>query len=106
MKKIIEIDKRAVKEINIFEEEVQIKITASLEILSRDGFLKEPYAKRIDKDLFEIRVKYKGQWRAIYAYLQKNTIIVLSAFQKKTQKTPMKEMKKAKKRLFQYKENI
>ncbi len=102
MKKQVEIDVRAVKEIESFDEEVQIRIAASLEILSRDGFLKEPYAKRIDEDLFEIRVKYKGQWRAIYAYLRKTKIIVLSAFQKKTQKTPPKEIKKAQKRLKQH----
>ena len=102
MKKVIEIDERAAKEINSFNEEVQIKIAASLEILARDGFLKEPYAKRINENLFEIRVKHKGQWRALYAYLGEESIIVLSAFQKKTQKTLTKEIKKADKRLQQY----
>jgi phage-related protein len=103
MVKHIKIDTRAAKEISDFSENVQIKITASLEILARDGFLKEPYTKRINNNLFEIRVKYKGQWRALYAYLKKEFIIILSAFHKKTQKTPTREIKKAEKRLQEYK---
>lgn len=102
MKKQVEIDARAAEEIEQFDEEVRIRIAASLEILARDGFLREPYAKRIDAELFEIRVKYRGQYRTIYAYLYKTKVIVLSAFQKKTQKTPKKEINKAKKRLKQY----
>ena len=102
VKKEIVIDIRAVEEINGFNEEVQIKIVANLEILARDGLLKEPFAKRINKNLFEIRVKHTGQYRAIYAYVYKTKVIVLSAFQKKTQKTPKKEIKKAEKRLQEY----
>lgn len=102
VKKKILLDERAAHEIGNFSEEVQIKITASLEILARDGFLKEPFAKKIDTELFEIRVKYKGQWRALYAYLHKHIIVILSAFHKKTQKTPLQEIKKAKKRLQQH----
>jgi len=102
VKKKIEIDQRALKEIDKFDEEVQVRITAALDVLARDGFLKEPYGKRIDNDIFEIRIKYKGQYRALYAYLKKGIIVVLSAFRKKTQKTPLKEIKKAKLRLSQH----
>lgn len=102
MKKVIEIDKRAEREICQFNEDVQIKITATLDILAKDGFLKEPFAKRIDEELFEIRIKHKGQYRALYAYVKERRIIILSAFQKKTQKTAKKEIKKAKSRLQQY----
>lgn len=103
MKKVVEIDERAVKEIDQFCVEVQMRITTLLDALARDGFLKEPHGKRINKDIFEIRVKYKGQFRALYAYLVKNKVIILTAFQKKKQKTPTKEIKKAEKRLAQYK---
>lgn len=90
MKKIIIIDQRAEKEIDQFSVEVQIKITATLEVLAIEGFLKEPYAKRIDEEIFEIRIKHKGQYRALYAYLKGRRIIILSAFQKKRQKTAKK----------------
>lgn len=102
MKKQIEIDVRAAKEIDTFSEDVKIKITALLDILSRDGFLKEPNGKRIDEDIFEIRIKHSGQFRVLYAYMVKSKVLVLSAFVKKTQKTPLKEIKKAKKRLIQH----
>ena len=102
MKKVVEIDENAGKELAEFSDEVQAKFTALFQILQRDGFLKEPYAKRIDTDIFEVRVKHKGQWRALYAYIEKERILILSAFHKKTQKTPDKEIKTAEKRLRRY----
>ncbi|HCR81633.1 MAG TPA: hypothetical protein DIV47_04145 [Candidatus Pacebacteria bacterium] len=42
------------------------------------------------------------QWRAIYAYLPKNIIIILTFFAKKTQKTPKREIELAIKRRRKY----
>lgn len=105
VKKIIEVNNSARKELRKFPRPVQVKFKAMFEILEEEGKLEEPYAKKLGgKDtLFEIRVKYKGQWRAIYAYLSGNIIIILSAFIKKTQKTPLREIEKARKRLQLYK---
>lgn len=61
-----------------------------------------PFAKKLDSILFEIRIKQDGQWRAIYAYALKSEIIILSAFLKKAQKTPKKELTKALKRFKNY----
>ncbi len=102
MKKIIRIDKKAAKEIKQFPALVQAKLKGSLLILERDGKLEEPFAKKIDKEIFEIRVKSQGQWRALYAYILESMVIVLSAFQKKTQKTPIDELEKARRRLKEY----
>jgi len=102
VKKVVEIDNRAIREINTFDLEVKEKITAAFDALERDGFLYEPYAKRITKELFEIRVSHRGQWRVLSAYIAEKKIIILSAFHKKTQKTPEKEIKKAFKRLKQH----
>lgn len=99
MKKVVKIDERADKELSKFPQEVQAKFWALFRVLKKEGFLKEPFAKRIDSHLFELRVRHQGQWRAIYAYFQNKTIIVLSAFNKKTQQTQKKEVKKATKRL-------
>jgi phage-related protein len=102
VKKVIRLDKRANKEINKFPVQVQAKIKAYLTILARNGKLEEPFAKKVDAKLFEIRVKYEGQWRILYAYLVDDTIFVLSAFHKKTQKAPIKELEAAKSRLKEY----
>jgi phage-related protein len=102
VKKIVEIDEKADQELKAFSQEVQARFTALFLILEKEGYLKEPFAKKISQHLFEVRVKHKGQWRALYAYVQKNKVIVLSAFNKKTQKAPRKELHKAEKRLRKY----
>lgn len=104
MKQTVLIDKRAHKELSKFSRPVQLKFQALFEILEETGKLEEPFAKKIVSTLglFEIRVKYQGQWRAIYAYVEKKTIIILSAFGKKTQKTPGAELEKAKSRIQEY----
>jgi phage-related protein len=103
VKKIIRFDKRAEKELNKFPSVARAKSKALIKILARDGSLVEPYGKKINADLFEIRVKYKGQWRLLYAYLVDDYIIILSAFHKKTQKTPLTQIQKTKARLKGYK---
>lgn len=50
--------------------------------------------------LFELRARGKeGVARAFYCYVKGQRVIVLHAFVKKTQKTPLRELKIAKKRL-------
>lgn len=90
---------RAAKEILEFTAEAQAKLAARLASLEKVGYLKEPEAQKLNEDIFEIRVRIGGQWRALYAYLGKTVILILSAFRKKTPKTPEKEIKKALKRL-------
>ena len=103
VKKIVRFDKRAEKEFKKFPEAVQVESKVIILVLCRDGKLIEPFGKKIDYDLFEIRIKYRGQWRLFYAYLIDNCVMILSAFHKKTQKIPIKEIQIAKKRLKFYK---
>lgn len=104
VKKIVLIDKRAQKELNAFPHGVQLKFAALFQILEQSGKLEEPFAKKLagKEKLFEVRVKYLGQWRGIYAYIESEHIIILSAFAKKTQKTPSKELELARRRLTEY----
>jgi len=46
---------------------------ALFELLSEEGFLYDPLAKKLkgQNNLFELRVKSKGQFRAFYAYVVK-----------------------------------
>ncbi len=68
--------------------------------------LGEPHTKPLKDGLFEIRMKGKeGIARAFYCTLKRNEIHILHVFVKKTQKTPSKELKTARKRLKEIKEN-
>jgi len=102
VRKVIRIDERAYKKLSEFSKEVQAKFWAFFTVLEKEGFLKKPFAKKINQYLFEIRVKHKGQWRAIYAYIGKKEIVILTVFNKKTQKIQKKEVKKAEQRLKEY----
>lgn len=62
--------------------------------------LGEPFTKKIDKELYEIRVKaQEGIGRALYCYLVGQEIVILTAFIKKTQKTPLRIIELAKTRM-------
>ena len=101
MEKNIIFEKHVLKEILSFPQRVQEKFASCIKILERKGELQYPDARKLrsEKNLFEIRVKYKGEWRMIYTYVIKNRILMLSAFHKKSQKTPIEEIEKARKRL-------
>ncbi len=102
MKKNIFLDKHAEKELREFEEEVQLEFEAYLKILGLEGKLDFPHAKKITRDLFEIRIKLRGEYRSLYAYIGKINIIILHFFRKKTQKTPIKDLELARRRLRLY----
>ena len=68
----------------------------TLKELETNGNLGLPRAKKVDDKLFEIRIKVaRNQYRAFYCYAIGNLIYVLSGFVKKTQKTPLQEIRKA-----------
>ncbi len=80
------------------------KINAYIEMLSKDGLsLSEPYIKKIDKEIWELRPLRD---RILFASLYNNKFILLSIFMKKTQKTPKKEIRKARKLLEDYKKEV
>lgn len=96
------IDENANKELGKFSLLVQAKFKALFKYLRLNGRLEFPDSKKLDKNLYEIRVKCQGAYRGFYAYFRKNSAIVLHCFRKKTQKTPAKNMKTAKRRLKYY----
>lgn len=70
-----------------------MKIFRSIEFLETGGpFLKPPYAKKIDTNLYELRVHGKDAVRILYTKIG-DTFYLLHAFKKKTQKIPQKELK-------------
>ena len=102
MKKEVFYDKSALKELRAFKEEVQEEFVAYIKTLRQEGKLEFPEARKVAKNLFEIRVMHEGSYRGFYAYAMKDSIVLLHFFQKKTQKTPLKNLKVAQQRLKQY----
>lgn len=77
------------------------KITTYIDLLSEKGLaLGEPYIKHIDEEIWELRPLRD---RILFCYCDNNKFILLHQFMKKTQKTPLKEMEKAKRKLYDYK---
>jgi len=89
----------AVKKLRQFidtqSDEVQAEYLKITEILEKDGRLVEPFGKKLDKGLFEMRIRRGGQIRILYFYQEKEYVVGVHGFAKKTQKTPQKELKQA-----------
>jgi len=78
------------------------KITAYIDLLEENGLLLgQPYIKYLEDDIWELRPLRD---RILFAYLTNNTFILLSQFIKQTQKTPRREIERAKKYLKDYKQ--
>jgi phage-related protein len=63
------------------------------------------YFKHIEDStgLFEIRVEYRSNIYRVFSFFDKEQLVILvNGFQKKTQKTPKKEIEKAEKLKKQY----
>lgn len=74
-------------------DDARAKISSDIFMLRQYGpFLRQPFSKKIVKDLFELRIKGKGSTRIFYTFFM-NKIYLLHAFKKKSQKTPKKEIK-------------
>lgn len=76
------------------------KIISYVRMLREEGLnLREPYIKHIENNIWELRPLRD---RILFAYYDKDTFILLSIFMKQTQKTPIREIEKAKRYLKDY----
>ena len=65
-----------------------------IDLLSKNGtLLPSNITKHIDDNIWELR---PGNNRIFYFYVENNTFVLLHVFRKKTQKTPKREIAKAK----------
>lgn len=73
----------------------------TLELLESYGIqMGEPHVKHVGKKLWELRVKaQEGIFRFFFTVRQNRIIILLHGFQKKTEKTPKRELDVALKRM-------
>ena len=75
-----------------------VRIAQLIESLGLE-LVREPYVKHLEDKLWEIRVKgAEGIARAIYITATGQCVVVLRVFEKKTQKTPLKELEIARNR--------
>lgn len=73
--------------------EVYARILRSINLLRKGGpFLKPPDVKKIDKNLYELRIRAKESIRIFYTKTDQGYLL-LHAVKKKTQKIPKKELK-------------
>ena len=79
-------------------EKVKAKIIWTLELIQELDRIPETYLKHIENTdgLFEIRIQQGSDIFRIFCFFDQGQLIVLTnGFQKKTQKTPKKEIEKA-----------
>jgi len=72
-----------------------------LELLMEFGpSLRMPHSRSLGGELFELRPRgHEGIGRALYCFVIGRRVVVLHAFVKKTQRTPMRELKLARRRM-------
>lgn len=92
----------------LLDSKMRAKMIGLLEILEEKGnFLREPYSKHVDDGIFEIRCKVgRNISRILYFFYYGEKIIMTNGFMKKTQKTPIEQIKKAKEFRSDYKRRM
>lgn len=74
------------------------KIAHLIDLLEIHGsLLNMPHSKKLETNLYELRIRGKEEIRIIYGFIRK-TIYLLSGFKKQKQKTPKKEIETARQR--------
>jgi putative addiction module killer protein len=75
---------------------VQEKILFGLLKLKNEKFISSKYVKAIRDGIFELRIEYQHNiYRIFFIFDDGNIVILFNGFQKKSQKTPNKEIEKA-----------
>lgn len=84
-----------IKAQTIKDARIQYKqLSLYIQLLADNGTqLNENITKHLEDDIWELR---PGNNRVLYFYFKDNTFVLLHQFRKKTQKTPRREIEKAK----------
>lgn len=90
---------------NTLDDKTQDKVDEILYFVSILDIIPAKYLKKIvnTKDLYEIRIEYRSNIYRIFCCFDDDKLVVLfNGFQKKTQKTPKKEIEKAERIMNEY----
>lgn len=92
---------KVLAEIEAWPADILADYARIVELLMEHGTnLRLPYSRTFGDGLFELRPRGKsGIGRAFYCFLVGRRIVVLHAFVKKSQQTPERELKLARKRM-------
>ncbi len=90
------------------DNKMQGKLFMALELLEMKGpELREPYSKSLGDGIFEVRARHGSDIsRVLYFFVVGKKIILTNGFVKKTQKTPLQEIEKAKRYREDYKNRM
>jgi len=97
-------DKPAKDFLEKLDMKMRAKMSRTISILETNGTeLREPYSKHLDDGIFELRAKVGSNIsRVLYFFFTGRHVILTHGFIKKTDKTPPKEIEKAKKYRSEY----
>ncbi len=86
------------------DSKMRAKLVSLMEVLEDKGTsLREPYTKHLVDGIFELRCKLGNNLtRALFFFCIEGKIIITNCFIKKTQKTPLEEIRIAKSRREDY----
>ena len=87
------------------DKDLQEKIDWVFELVKTVDFIPKKYFKHIENSdgIYEIRIEYQSNIYRIFCFFDEgNLVILINAFQKKSQKTPQAEIEEAKKLKKQY----
>jgi len=91
----IKIDPDVEKFINSLNKATIAKVLRTIELLEKfENNLGMPHSKKVSGGLFELRVRGQQEVRIFYCFF-KDKIFLLSAFNKKTRKIPLRELRNA-----------
>ena len=77
-------------------EKEQEKIQYGLLLLKTQGRLPKKFVRLVRDAIYELRTEYGGNiYRVFFIFDEGNIVVLFHGFQKKTQKTPQEEIRKA-----------
>lgn len=88
--------------LSLTEKEVK-KLDYIISLLETEDRLPVKFIKYIQNGLYELRMEYNGNiYRVFFIFDEDKIVVLFNGFQKKTQKTPAKEIEKALKIMEEY----
>jgi len=91
---------------NPLKQNVKDKVDYVLQIVMSSQRIPAKFFKHLEDGIYEIRIEYGNNIYRIFSFFDENKLVILlNVFQKKTQKTPRKEIEQAKKLRGDYYEN-
>jgi len=91
---------------NPLQKKIKDKVDYVLQIVISVQQIPKKFFKHLEDGIYEIRIEYKSDIYRIFSFFDDGKLVILlHGFQKKTQKTPGKEIERAKKLRKEYYEN-